>query len=106
MARVLMPTRPASSPIRMPPGDTLTPRQGQAVPRPASGRPLVSMDTLSRPGSFCRHDDGMDRTYRTVAGPAHGWSWLQDLLVPGGAGRGRRRPGDPGLAERAGRAPP
>src|SRR5215475_12133810 len=24
-----MPTRPASSPIRMPPGDTLTPRQGQ-----------------------------------------------------------------------------
>src|SRR5712691_6786348 len=38
MARVLMPTRPASSPIRMPLGDTLTLRQGQtALGRPVRG---------------------------------------------------------------------
>src|SRR5690349_23218860 len=47
--------------------------------------------TLPRPGSFCRHDDGTDRTHRAMARPQQRRPRVQDLLVPCGARR-RRQP--------------
>src|SRR2546429_8687652 len=45
-----MPTRPASSPIRMPPGDTLTPRQGQTARWYVAPIRRIDLTDPARPG--------------------------------------------------------
>src|SRR6266568_4893124 len=91
MARVLMPTRPASSPIRMPPGDTLTLRQGQTATRsngprhaPASrqeqclSQRVAGLDAAVRPGRLDQRerlsDDRLDPPGRYLGqGLLHQW---------------------------------